>query len=107
MEGRGSSAWSTEIAVTPDGGTKPADPRLLAVIRDRDGKFVAVRFTPVAKATGYRVRWSGPVTGERVINGAEPAVVFVPGNATGEFTVTAINANGESAASNSLELRDP
>lgn len=101
VEGRGPSAWSAEFSVTPDGGLPPAPPRLLGVLRGEG--FVVARFSPVPKAIAYRVRWhGGSSAGERLITGSEPAVVFLPGSATGAISVRAINANGESPASNAI-----
>ncbi len=95
----GPSVWSPEVAVTPDGGQPPAAPKLLGVVRGSD--LVAVRFAPARKATGYRIRFSGTVSGEKLIAASEPGIVMLDGAgaAAARFTVTALNTHGESAPS--------
>ncbi len=104
VAGRGPSAWSGERTVVPDGGLPPATPTLLGAVRG-DGT-IAVRFTPVAKATGYRVRWTGAKAGEVVVNAAEPGFILLGETAVGAraFTVSALGAHGESAPSGALAL---
>lgn len=98
VTGRGPSAWSPEIAVTPDGGLPPSAPVILGLVRG--GNLAALRFAPVPKATGYRIRWSGTAVGERLVSGSELAAIVLEGPAAAAttYTVTALNAHGESAA---------
>lgn len=97
VTGRGPSAWSPEIAVKPDGGLPPSPPAILGVVRGEN--LVAIRFSPVSKATGYRIRWSGTATGERLIAGSELAAIVLDGSAASAptFALTALNTHGESA----------
>lgn len=95
--GRAPGAWSPEVAVTPDGGLKPAAPRILGVVRG-PGR-AAVRFSPVEKATGYRLRWGNSAAETRLLNSSVPGPVIVEGLDDARvyaFTVTALNAVGES-----------
>ncbi len=94
----GDADWSDEVSVTPDGGLKPAAPALYGVVRG-DG-VAAVRFQPIEKATGYVVRYGDrsfrvntAAVGTAVVTGLEDASAYT-------FTVAALNAVGESAASN-------
>ncbi len=104
VAGLGPSAWSGERTVVPDGGRPPATPTVLGVVRG-DG-VVVVRFNPVAKATGYRVRWTGRSSGEHTVNGAEPGYIVLGDAAEGarSFTLSALGAYGESGPSGALAL---
>lgn len=105
VTGRGASAWSPEFTVTPDGGLPPARPTLLGIVRG-SGR-VAVRFTPVAKATGYRLRWGPSDAQARLIPTSEATnVVLTEGewDQVGPFSITALNAFGESAPSPAAAL---
>lgn len=98
--GRAPSDWSAETAVTPDGGLAPAAPRLLGVVQSAG--LTAVRFAPVEKATGYRVRWGAGAAETVLLNAALPGPVVlrdVPAGALPAITVTALNTHGESAPS--------
>jgi beta-galactosidase len=98
--GRAPGDWSAEIAVTPDGGLVPAAPRLLGVVQSAD--LTAVRFAPVEKATGYRVRWGASDAEMVLLNAAVPGPVVLRDLAVGvlpAITVTALNAYGESVSS--------
>jgi beta-galactosidase len=98
--GRTPSAWSAEVAVTPDGGLKPNAPRLLGVVRGPG--LAALRFSRIEKAVGYRVSWGDGPSATRLINAAAPGPVVLSGLDDARaytFTVTALNENGESPPS--------
>jgi hypothetical protein len=104
VTGRGPSAWSEERRVVPDGGLPPAAPTLLGVVRG-DG-MTALRVSPVPKATGYRVRWTGATAGEHTVNAGEPGYILLGEAAAGAraITVSALGAHGESAATDAFTL---
>lgn len=105
VTGRGASAWSEERTVIPDGGRPPAAPTILGVVRGEG--VTAVRISPVPKATGYRVRWTGPSSGEQTVNASEPGYILISSGAGARsFTVTALGAHGESEPSNEVVLPD-
>jgi hypothetical protein len=61
-----------------------------------------VRFAPVEKATGYRVRWGASDAEMVLLNAAVPGPVVLRDLAVGvlpAITVTALNAYGESVSS--------
>jgi beta-galactosidase len=94
--------WSEEFAVTPDGGQKPRAPELYGAVRGTG--IAALRFETIDKAIGYTIR-----CGNRTIDVPTAAVgtAVVTGLADAQpytFTVTAINANGESPQSNQITL---
>ncbi len=96
---RGPSAWSAEFSVTPDGGQVPKAPPVLAVVHGVN--FLGLRVAPGAKATGYRIRYSGTVSGERLITGPEPGFIVLEGAALSSgaaITIATLNAHGESPA---------
>lgn len=97
---RAPSAWSSEIAVTPDGGLKPTAPRLLGAVRGPG--LVALRFSLVDKAVGYRVSWGDSPSTTRLLNAAAPGPLVLSGlddTRTYTFAVTAVDEYGESPPS--------
>ena len=98
--GRTPGAWSAEVTVTPDGGMKPPAPDLLGVVRGAG--LAGVRFSSVEKAVGYRVRWGEDAGSTLLLRASLPGPVIVHGLDDARaytFTVTALNAHGESPAS--------
>ena len=103
VAGHGASAWSADFTVTPDGGLPPASPTVLGVVRG-PGR-IAVRFAPVAKATGYRLRWGSTPKETRLVNTSDATIVVLTNldlTKSHRFSVTALGEFGESARSNEL-----
>jgi beta-galactosidase len=97
---RDDSDWSAEVSVTPDGGIRPVPPRVLGVVRGPG--MAAIRFVPVEKATGYRIRYGDRVT---ELNCAAAGVAVIEGLQDSKdysFTMTAISDGGESAPSDAV-----
>ena len=102
------SNWSAERTVTPDGGQRPAVPRMQGVVRQATEAVLC--FEPVAKATGYVLQYrlanpsktpdrssgewtSVPVSTARsgyfILSGLEKTKPY-------QFRLSALNANGPS-----------
>lgn len=97
------SEWTQEHAVTPDGGLKPSQPRVLGVLR-RESQALLV-FEPVHKATGYvlTVKDRGRSEVSRVsINAGHIQYAWVDGLKAGQvysFELQAVGQYGTSTPS--------
>ena len=71
----------------------------------RSPALVAVRLAPVEKAVAYRLSWGSTTADSLLVNAAAPGpmILKMPA-AAANFTATALNAHGESAASAPVSL---
>jgi Fibronectin type III domain len=108
VNANGESAASAQVSATPSasGSTTnnsvPAAPTGVQAVAD-NGK-ITISWTAVTGATSYNIYWSMttsiPETNGNVIqNQTSPAVLNASNGTTYYFIVTALNVNGESAAS--------
>jgi hypothetical protein len=99
------SDWSVPFSVTPDGQMAATAPTVLAAVRGAG--LISVRFSPVDKATAYRVRWGAAERESRRIEAASPGPVVLAGLGDQQrlsFTVTALRGALESAPSAAITV---
>nr|MBI1228853.1 hypothetical protein [Cytophagales bacterium] len=109
MNNNSNSLWSQTYTVIPDGGQKPAMPRMKGVFRD--GIEAMITFDPIPKATGYKIQYRESESKEvdwtsMFLNRAEVyigRIADLKPNRKYDFRMAAINENGTSDYTNVIQ----